>query len=130
MTLEALANAEAALAQLVAFVSEPVRTDRDRAGVIQAFEFTFEAAWKLLKHRAAEEGLDAESPRRAILAGYKIGFVNDEVLWLEMLHDRNQTTHVYHHQVADRIYQAIKTRYASALSETIRLAGENANGGG
>lgn len=43
MTTRVLHNAEAAVAKLTAFLREPVLTDRDRAGVIQAFEFTFEA---------------------------------------------------------------------------------------
>ena len=39
MKSQALANAESALKQLVAFLEAPAVSDRDRAGVIQAFEF-------------------------------------------------------------------------------------------
>jgi hypothetical protein len=39
-TTKALENAEAALGALEAFLAEPVRSERDRAGVIQAFEET------------------------------------------------------------------------------------------
>lgn len=122
MTPKALENADAALTQLVAFLAEPVSSDRDRAGVIQAFEFTFEATWKLLKHVAEEEGLAAESPRRALTSGYKLGLVKDETLWLEMLRDRNLTSHVYHHQIAERIFTAIRARYANALADAVMLA--------
>ena len=120
MTTRALHNAEAAVAKLTAFLREPVLTDRDRAGVIQAFEFTFEATWKLLKHAAEREGLDAESPKRALIAGDKLGHVRDETLWLEMLQDRNLTSHVYHSELADRIFAAINTRYAAALTDAVR----------
>lgn len=34
---------EAAVGKLAEFLREPVMTERDRAGVIQAFEFSFEA---------------------------------------------------------------------------------------
>ena len=122
MTVKAIDNAEAALAQLTQFLREPAVTDRDRAGVIQAFEFTFEAAWKLLKHAAEREGLDAESPKRALIAGYKLGYVRDEGLWLEMLEDRNLTSHVYHAKLAERIFLAVSMRYAAALSDTITRA--------
>ena len=117
-----LDNAEAAQARLTAFVTEPAATDRDRAGVIQAFEFTFEATWKLLKHVAEREGLDAESPKRALIAGHKLGLVRDEGLWLEMLTDRNLTSHVHHSQLADRIFTAVSTRYAAALADAVKLA--------
>lgn len=122
MTHKALENADLALGQLAAFLAEPVTSDRDRAGVVQAFEFTFEATWKLLKHVAEQEGLKAESPRRALTAGHKLGLVKNETLWLEMLRDRNLTSHVYHHQIAARIFAAIRSHYSDALAETVNLA--------
>ena len=122
MTIRSLENAEAAVAKLMAFLQEPALTDRDRAGVIQAFEFTFEATWKLLKHVAEREGLEAESPKRALIAGHKLGHVRDEGLWLEMLTDRNLTSHVYHSQLADRIFTAVSTRYAAALADAVKQA--------
>ncbi len=122
MKPRALANAEAAVAKLTAFVSEPAISERDRAGVIQAFEFTFEATWKLLKFAAEREGLDAESPRRALVAAHKLGIVRDEMLWLDMLQDRNLTSHVYHAELAGRIFTAITTRYAAAIADAVALA--------
>ncbi len=122
MKPRALANAEAAVAKLTAFVSEPAISERDRAGVIQAFEFTFEATWKLLKLAAEREGLDAESPKRALIAAHKLGIIRDELLWLDMLQDRNLTSHVYHAELAGRIFTAITTRYAAALTDAVARA--------
>ena len=121
MTTEtkALGNAGAAVAALMAFLAAPVLTDRDRAGIIQAFEFTFEAVWKLLKAIAEREGLPAESPRRALVAGHTLGLIDDEALWLAMLADRNLTTHTYHHQIAERIFTAIRDGYARALTAAV-----------
>lgn len=99
MSPRALANAEAALKQLVAFLGVPAVSDRDRAGVIQAFEFTFEATWKLLKHLAEAEGVVADSPKRALVAAH--GIVKDEALWLDMLCDRNLSSHVYDVDLAE-----------------------------
>lgn len=122
MKSQSLANAEAALKQLVAFLEAPALSDRDRAGVIQAFEFTFEAVWKVLKHIAEAEGLPAESPKRALIAAYKMGIVKDETLWLDMLRDRNLTSHVYHADLAERIFAAVRDCYAAALGEAVGLA--------
>lgn len=122
MSSKSLANAEAALSQLTAFVESPAVSERDRAGVIQAFEFTFEAVWKLLKRLAEAEGLTAASLKRALTAAYKMGVVKDEALWLDMLRDRNLTSHVYQADLAEKIFSAIRDRYAAALRETVKLA--------
>lgn len=117
-----LDNAEAALAQLREFVGEPALSDRDRAGVIQAFEFTFEATWKLFRHVAQREGLEAPSPRRAVMVAYRLGLIADEAAWLDMLADRNLTSHVYHSALATRIFEAVRDRYAHALAEGVAQA--------
>jgi nucleotidyltransferase substrate binding protein (TIGR01987 family) len=122
MTTKALENAARAAGALMTFLAEPVISDRDRAGVIQAFELTFEAVWKLLEHVAEREGLAAESPRRALIAGYQLGLIDDEALWLEMMSDRNLPSHVDHHQVAARIFAKVSTQYSEALTTAIRLA--------
>jgi hypothetical protein len=44
-----LDSLENALARLKAFISEPIVTDRDKAGVIQALELSFELAWKAIQ---------------------------------------------------------------------------------
>lgn len=41
---------------------------------------------------------------------------------LEMLQDRNLTNHVYHSELADRIFTAISTRYAAALADAVTQA--------
>jgi nucleotidyltransferase substrate binding protein (TIGR01987 family) len=123
MSTRPLDNARAARQQLQALLGIPVISDRDRAGVIQAFEFTFEATWKLFKAIAEAEGLNAESPRRALTAAHRLGIVEDEATWLEMLQHRNLTSHVYHAALASEIFVAIRDRYAAALSAAVERAG-------
>jgi hypothetical protein len=43
--------------------------------------------------RAVREIDPSRSPRRAIVAAYKLGLVDDETLWIGMLADRNLTSH-------------------------------------
>ena len=126
MTSRSLENATAALAQLRSFLAVPVVTDRDRAGVIQAFEFTFEATWKMLKTVAESEGLTAESPKRALAAAYRLGILEDEATWLDMLQHRNLTSHVYHAELAREIFEAVRDRYVDALT----MAVDRSNGRG
>ena len=40
-------------------------TDRDRAGAIQAFEFSYELAWKTIKRVLSKRDIDVMSPRES-----------------------------------------------------------------
>lgn len=61
-------NFHKALSKLESFVREPIVTERDRAGVIQAFEFTFEQCWKTFQKIAHREGIKSNSPRQSLQA--------------------------------------------------------------
>jgi nucleotidyltransferase substrate binding protein (TIGR01987 family) len=120
-----------ALAKLREFVALPMANDRDQAGVIQAFEFTFEQCWKAFQRVAVAQGLTAASPRQALQAAGQLGLIADadEDAWLIMLRDRNMTTHLYHEQlsreIADRVVRVyvplLDGAHAALLRETRRL---------
>jgi nucleotidyltransferase substrate binding protein (TIGR01987 family) len=74
-------------------------------GTIQRFEFCIELFWKMLKRALQEEGIETGTPREAIQRAYQVKWFDDERLWLQMLHDRNQTSHIYDEEVAKEIYQ-------------------------
>jgi nucleotidyltransferase substrate binding protein (TIGR01987 family) len=81
--------------------SNPLAID----GSIQRFEFCFELGWKLIKKLLMDvEGIEALSPKRALQFAYQVGWIDDEVLWLKMLNDRNLTSHTYREDYALEIY--------------------------
>ncbi|MCC6126541.1 MAG: nucleotidyltransferase substrate binding protein [Pirellulales bacterium] len=108
-----------ALAKLQEFVSLPQENDRDRAGVIQAFEFTFEQCWKTCQRIASFEGLPTHSPREALLAAMQLQLIRsaDEEHWLEMLHDRNMTSHLYQKSLAKKIAKRVEKVYLPLLND-------------
>ncbi len=93
--------------------------------IIKRFEFTYELSWKLMKIYLEYNGnLDGTSPRRAIQEAFKIGLIKDGDSWLEMLEDRNRTTHTYDESTADDICRHIKNNYAKhfvSFIEQIKL---------
>ena len=109
-------NAEKAVARLEQFLSLPVKDERDQAGVIQAFEFTFETCWKLLQKVALIEGLAAPSPKSAISAGFHLGICEPEQAWVSMLEDRNLTSHTYRAEAAEEIFERIRASQCSPAS--------------
>jgi nucleotidyltransferase substrate binding protein (TIGR01987 family) len=113
VAIENLINANAILQR---FLAEPVRSERDRAGVIQAFEFTYEVAWKALKKLAEEKGNKILGPRDAFMFALQAGYITpqSEASWLKMSEDRNLTSHTYKEELAKTVFQRIELTYAPA----------------
>lgn len=120
-----LASFEAAVGRLQAALAQP-KTEWTRDAAIQRFEFTFELAWKIVTRFARAEGIECPSPRQALKAAFRLGWVEDDHLWLSMLDDRNRTSHTYHEPTAEEIFGRLP-KYASALG---KLHGRLASAGG
>jgi len=85
---------------------------------IQRFEFTYELSWKLMKVYLEYNGnLEGTSPRRAIQESFKEGIIVDGEGWLNMLQDRNQTSHTYDEDAALEIFENIKKKYATLFDQ-------------
>ena len=109
----ALFNLRRGLAELEGYTALPVEHPRDKAGMIQGFEFTFELFWKTFQKLAPDAGLEASSPREALVAAHKMHFIGlDEIDdWTEMLKDRNLTSHTYNAPLADQLLDRLLHRY-------------------
>ncbi len=70
-------------------------TEQEKAGIIQAFEYSFELIWKIMKRLLEERGKTANSPRETFRMAALEGFISDPELWFDFLKKRNLTTHTY-----------------------------------
>jgi nucleotidyltransferase substrate binding protein (TIGR01987 family) len=84
-------------------------------GTIQRFEFTFELAWKLTKAILNYNGIEAETPRVVIKEAFSAKLIGDGQAWIDMLEDRNKTSHIYDEKQALKIYRKIKDDHARLL---------------
>lgn len=90
---------------------------------IQRFEFCFELGWKCLKRILRErEGIEALSPRQALKHAYAMGYLSDETQFLNMLEDRNLTSHTYHEATAKRVFEALPAHLNSLQSLRAKMA--------
>ncbi|MEZ5935925.1 MAG: nucleotidyltransferase substrate binding protein [Alphaproteobacteria bacterium] len=80
-------------------------------GTIQRFEFALELFWKTLKRLLAEEGVETSTPKDTLRKAFQAGWLTDEAAWLQMLSDRNTTSHIYDEETAKRIYDNIRQNY-------------------
>jgi nucleotidyltransferase substrate binding protein (TIGR01987 family) len=92
----------------------------DRDGVIQRFEFTFELLWKTLKLFLLDEGIITNSPKEALKETFRFGMIENENLFLDMLDDRNQTSHIYSEDVSKEIFNRIKKNYLTAIKKLLK----------
>jgi nucleotidyltransferase substrate binding protein (TIGR01987 family) len=86
-------------------------------GVIQRFVFTFELSWKLMKMFLEYTGItEMKSPRTTIREAFTYGLIEDGEQWIDMMVDRNKTSHLYDEEEAKLIYEKVKSNYSHLLS--------------
>ena len=95
-----------ALQRLREALSAP-ETDLTRDAAIQRFEFCFELAWKVIQEKARSEGLDCYSPKSCIKLAFKNQWIQEETAWVDMLEDRNRTSHTYDEVLAAAVYSRL-----------------------
>jgi len=85
-------------------------------GTIQRFEFSFELAWKLAKAVLFFQGIESDTPRTVIKDAFKAKLISGGDEWIDMLEDRNKTSHIYDEKQARGIYNKIKTKHFVSLN--------------
>ena len=108
-------NFEKAFGQLsdaVELAAERELTDLEKQGLIQAFEYTHELAWNLLKDFLESRGAqNIYASRDASREAFQTGLIKNGETWMEMITSRNQTTHTYDEETVEEIKKAILNSY-------------------
>jgi len=113
-----------ALSSLEELVSKYLENQSDvilRDALIQRFEYSTEAFWKYLKaYLQTEHNLSANSPREAIRTGLTSKLYSEKTSQelLQMLDDRNLTSHTYVEELAESIAHRIPD-YSKNMSEVM-----------
>ncbi len=111
--LEKFSNA---LTRLDDAIKQPLSNELTIDGTIQRFEFCFELAWKAQKDMLfIKNGIDVPFPKPVLQEAYKAGWIENEALWLDMLKDRNNSSHTYNESLAKAIYERICQHYSTEL---------------
>ncbi len=87
-------------------------SDLERQGLIQAFEFTHELAWKTLKDFLEARGtINLFGSKDATREAFATGLIANGEAWMAMIQSRNRTTHTYNQQTANEIAEAVANTY-------------------
>jgi nucleotidyltransferase substrate binding protein (TIGR01987 family) len=94
----------------------------EKQGLIQAFEFTHELSWQLLKDVLVDQGVTGISGSRdAVRESVRLELLpqGDELGWMAMIRSRNLTSHTYNPAIAREIALLIVEQYAPALERLL-----------
>lgn len=102
--------AEKALSTLqeLAGLQNPTEIQRDAA--IQRFEYSFEAVWKAAqRYLLVIDGIQVGSPKSTIRTSFQAGLLTEKMTEqaLQMVDDRNMTSHTYNEALAHAIFSRI-----------------------
>jgi nucleotidyltransferase substrate binding protein (TIGR01987 family) len=107
-------NFNKALTQLERFVKHSELNEMEEQGLIKAFEYTYELAWKTLQDLLKEKGYkDIIGPKPVIEQSFQDGYIEDGEAWMRMHNSRNLTSHTYNNETAAEIIKKIREEYLS-----------------
>ena len=97
--------------------------------MIQAFEFTHELSWLLLKDFLVDQGVSGisgsrDAVREAVVC--ELISAGSEVTWMAMIRSRNLTSHTYNPAVAREIAELIVNRYGLVFHQLANLMRQRA----
>ncbi|WP_025916043.1 nucleotidyltransferase substrate binding protein [Herminiimonas sp. CN] len=122
--MQRFANYRRALSQLQKFIKQGQLNELEQQGLIQAFEYTHELAWNTLRDYLRDQGNQTiHGSRDATREAFKLELIDDGDSWMDMIKDRNQTSHTYNEATAKAIVTNITERYAAlfvALQNTMQ----------
>lgn len=121
-----------ALSQLTRFIEKGELNELEEQGLIQAFEYTHELAWKLLKDYLNYQGeQNLYGSKDVTRLAFNRELIDDGQAWMDMIKDRNLTSHTYNPDTASAIAFDIRKRFFPkfvALAQTMKtLLSSNAH---
>lgn len=90
----------------------------EKQGMIQAFEYTHELAWKMLQDFLKSRGnTEIYGSKDATREAFQVGLVEDGEIWMKMIQNRNLTSHLYDEKTAEETIHLIRDLYFEAFNK-------------
>lgn len=117
-TYETFKNAYLKLSE---FAKNDDMSEQHMVAIIHAYEYTFELWWKFLQ-RYLETLITVEEygPNATIKNAFNCKVLKEGQIWMDMLRDRNLTTHTYKNDVALEIKERVKNLYLKEFEKFIQ----------
>ncbi|MBD3794954.1 MAG: nucleotidyltransferase substrate binding protein [Epsilonproteobacteria bacterium] len=91
----------------------------ERQGVVQAFEYTHELAWKTMKDFLEYRGSTEQiyGSKDATRQAFSFGLIDYADVWMRMIQSRNLTSHIYDEAMVADIVDEILSNYFFRFEE-------------
>jgi len=106
-----LSNFDKAVTQLSSAVKifhDRKLSELETQGLIQAYEYTYELAWNVMRDYFRFLGIQTiNGPRDAFRESFQKGLIHEGENWMAMIESRNQTSYTYNQILANQVAQKI-----------------------
>ena len=105
-------KALAKLEEAVGLAHQRPLSELEGQGMIQVFEYTHELAWNTMKDFLGSRGVrNLFGSKDTTREAFKRELIRNGDAWMEMIRDRNLTSHTYNEETAGKIVSAIIDTY-------------------
>ena len=112
-----------------------VHSDMSRLALTQSYEIVIELGWKVLKDYLNDNGIRVSSPLDTVKEAFSFDIDINGQIWIDMIKDRNISSHEYNMDKLDIIVEKINTTYYEELLkfrnpyvEMVKIYGSRAKG--
>ena len=108
-----------AFSQLKKFIDKGELNELEEQGLIQAFEYTYELAWNVMKdYYVFEQAVEnIQGSRDAIRLAFNRELIKDGKAWMEMIESRIKSSHTFNEKTAEEIVNKILTSYFDCFKD-------------
>lgn len=126
--LDTFKNAIARMAEVIKLSKQRKLNQFECDSLIKRFEFTFEMAWKLMMSYEKDNGFaELHGSKDTVRTAYSMSLIDNGEAWLEMVDDRNKTSHLYDEEMASDVIDEIIHTYYPLFIELQNKMNEIAN---
>ena len=119
--IESYETFKKAFSKLKEFIETDNGSEKDKAAIIHAYEYTFELWWKSLQRYLQDfETITEFGPGSTIRNAFQYGLIEDGQDYMDLLKDRNLIAHTYKENIATEIYQRILEKHIYTLEKFIK----------
>lgn len=118
-------NALARLAEVIEVSRQRPLNSFENDSLIKRFEFSYEMAWKLMMSYEKENGItELIGSKDVVRKAFAMSLIDNGEAWMEMIDDRNKTSHLYDEEMAgDVIDDIVYTYYPLFLELQTKMDG-------